>query len=150
MSLIQISLIRQVISLGKKEYLNNNPDRILFHKLLHQLKCWFLVYLLGNIFLQQYRGNWSFLTTLSNLCQNQTQNWDLNVCDAIIVRVREKVPMHLVIFSYEGMSPLCLLYGMMLHLFFASHIVSINVGESILKYQILCTCSKISNFTKVA
>ena len=37
--------------------------------------------------------------------------WDLNVCDAIIVTVQEKVPTHLVIFSYKGMSPLYLLYG---------------------------------------
>ena len=36
--------------------------------------------------------------------------WDLNVCDAIIVTVQEKVPTHLVIFSYKGMSPLYLLY----------------------------------------
>ena len=38
--------------------------------------------------------------------------WDLNVCDAIIVTVQEKVPTHLVIFSYKGMSPLYLLYGL--------------------------------------
>lgn len=46
------------------------------------------------------------------LAKIRSKNWDLNACDTIIVTVRENVPTHLVIFSYKGMSPLYLLYGL--------------------------------------
>ena len=46
------------------------------------------------------------------LAKIRPKNWDLNVCDTIIVTVRENVPTHPVIFSYKGMSPLYLLYGL--------------------------------------
>ena len=44
------------------------------------------------------------------LAKIRSKNWDLNACDTIIVTVREKVPTHIVIISYKGMSPLYLLY----------------------------------------
>ena len=44
------SQIRQVMSLSTKEYLDISADWILFHKLLHELKCWFLIRLLWNNF----------------------------------------------------------------------------------------------------
>ena len=45
------------------------------------------------------------------LAKIKTRNWDLNVCDVVIVTVLEKVPMQLAFFSYKGVSPLYLLYG---------------------------------------
>ena len=38
-------------------------------------------------------------------------NWNLNICDVIIVAVQQKVPTALNIFPYKEMSPLYLLYG---------------------------------------
>ena len=77
------------MSLNKKEYININPDRILFHKLLHELKCSFLIWLHGNSFFSSIEVT-DFSSQLHLVWLNLQ---DLNVCDVIIVAVQQKVPM---------------------------------------------------------
>ena len=84
--------------LGYTWIFRHPPDRILFHKLLHELKCWFLICLLGNSFFSSIEVTDFSSQLYLILAKIKTKNWDLNVCDVIIVTVREKVPTHLVIF----------------------------------------------------
>ena len=74
------------MSLSTKEYLNNDPDRILFHKLLYELKSWFLVCLPGNSFFSDlvvtdFSSQLNFI-----LAKIKIKNWDFYVCDVIIVQ----------------------------------------------------------------
>ena len=73
------------MSLSTKEYFNSNPDRILFDKLLYELKCWFLVCLLGNSFFSNIEVTDFSSQLYFILAKIKTKNWDLYVSDIIIV-----------------------------------------------------------------
>ena len=78
------------MSLVTQEYSGINTDRIIFHKLLHELKCSFLILLHGNSFFSSIEVT-SFSSQLYFTFNKTLQ--DLNVRDVIIVAVRQKVPM---------------------------------------------------------
>ena len=86
------------MSLSTKEYLNNNQEKILFHKLLYELKCLILVCLLGNSFYSSIEVTHFSSQLYFIMAKIKTINWDLYVCEVIIVTVQEKVPMNIVIF----------------------------------------------------
>ena len=79
-SLIHFFSSWQIMSSSTKEYLDNDLDRILSHKILYELKCLFLVCLIGN---RGIKVTYFFSQLYFILAKIKTKNWDLYVCEIV-------------------------------------------------------------------